>query len=97
MRRASGRWGGSMKSVKVPSKKLWKRCKFEEEPPINDEIQPIETFAKFESATNFKGFEALLSLALTTNCFTPMFKQKLDKHMMNWDDRLKRFSEMLTN
>ena len=26
----------------------------EEEPTINDEIQPIETFAKFESDTNFK-------------------------------------------
>ena len=30
-----------------------------EEPCIDDEIEPIETFAKFESATNFKGFEAL--------------------------------------
>jgi hypothetical protein len=28
-------------------------------PPIDDEIQPIETFTKFESATYFKGFEAL--------------------------------------
>jgi hypothetical protein len=30
----------------------------EEEPPINDEIQPIETFAKYERATDYKGFEA---------------------------------------
>jgi hypothetical protein len=28
-------------------------------PPIDDEIQPIETFIEFESATYFKGFEAL--------------------------------------
>ena len=33
--------------------------RIEEEPPINDKIQPIEAFAEFESATNFKGFEAL--------------------------------------
>ena len=31
----------------------------EEEPPIDDEIQPIETFAESESTTDFKGFEAL--------------------------------------
>ena len=30
-----------------------------EEPPINDEIQPIKTFGEFESATDFKGFKAL--------------------------------------
>ena len=28
------------------------------------EIQPIETLAKFESATNFKGFEALHNVVL---------------------------------
>ena len=32
----------------------------EEEPPIDDKIQPIETFAESESATDFKGFEAAL-------------------------------------
>ena len=31
----------------------------EEEPPIGDEIQPIETFVEYESATDFKGLEAL--------------------------------------
>jgi hypothetical protein len=60
-------------------------------------IQPIKTFVESVSATDFKGFEALPSLASTTNCFASMFKQKLDKHMMDWDDCLKRFSEMLTN
>ena len=30
-----------------------------EEPPIDDEIQPIETFDESESATDFKRFEAL--------------------------------------
>ena len=33
-----------------------------------------------------------LSSTLTTNCFAPMFKQKLDICMMNRDDRLRRFS-----
>ena len=36
----------------------------EEEPPIDDKIQPIETFAKSESATNFKTFEALHNIVL---------------------------------
>ena len=31
----------------------------EEEPPIDDEIQPIKTFVECESATDFKGFGAL--------------------------------------
>ena len=86
-----------MKLVKVPFGKLWKRCEFEEEPPINDKIQPIETFAEYESATNFKGFEALLTLTSTTNCFAPTFKRKLDKCMMNSEDRLRHFNETLTN
>ena len=30
-----------------------------EKSPTDDEIQPIETFVEFESATDFKGFEAL--------------------------------------
>ena len=32
--------------------------RIEEQSPIDDEIQPIEAFAQFESATAFKGFEA---------------------------------------
>ena len=46
-----------------------------EEPPIDDEIQPIETFVESESATDFKGFEVLRSLTSTINCFAPMFKR----------------------
>ena len=38
--------------------------RIEEEPPIDDEIQPIKAFAESESATNFKGFEALHSVVL---------------------------------
>ena len=33
--------------------------RIEEEPPIDDEIQPIETFIKSNRATDLKGFEAL--------------------------------------
>ena len=36
----------------------------EEEPPIDDEIKPIETFVESESATDFKGFEALHIIVL---------------------------------
>ena len=38
---------------------LLEMIRIEEEPPIDDEIQPIETFVEYESATDFKGFEAL--------------------------------------
>ena len=34
------------------------------EPPIDDGIQPIQTFAEHESATDFKGFEALHNIVL---------------------------------
>ena len=33
--------------------------RIEEEPPIDDTIQHIQTFAKSDRATNFKGFEPL--------------------------------------
>ena len=39
----------------------------EEEPPIVDEIQPIETFVESESAIDFKGFEALHNIVLDIN------------------------------
>lgn len=39
----------------------------EEEPPINDEIQPIETLVESESATSFKDFEALHNIVLHIN------------------------------
>ena len=41
-----------------------KTMQIEGEQPINDEIQPIETFVEFESATNFKGFEAPHNIVL---------------------------------
>ena len=68
-----------------------------EVPPIDDEIQLIKTFVEFESATDYKRFEARLSLTSTTNCLAPMFKRKLDICMMNCDDCLRHFNETLTN
>ena len=44
--------------------KVLETMRIEEEPPINDEIQPIKPFAKFESASAFKGFEALCNTVL---------------------------------
>ena len=38
-----------------------------EEPSIDDEIQPIETVVESESATAFKGFEALYNIVLDIN------------------------------
>ena len=36
----------------------------EEEPPIDDEIQPIKTFVESKSTSDFKGFEALHNIVL---------------------------------
>ena len=44
--------------------KFWKQMRIEEEPLIDDKIQPIETFVEFESAIDFKGFEALHNIVL---------------------------------
>ena len=38
--------------------------RIEEGPPIDDEIQPIETFVESDSATDFKGFETLHNTVL---------------------------------
>ena len=77
--------------------KVMKTMRIEEEPPIDDEIQPIETFAESQSATDFKGFEALLSLTSTTTYFAPMFTWKLERCMMDRDDRFRCYSKTLTN
>ena len=77
--------------------KVMETMRIEEEPPIDDEIQPIETFVESKCATDFKGFEALLSLTSTTTYFAPMFKWKLERCMMDCDDRLTCFSETFRN
>ena len=41
--------------------------RIEEEPPIDDGIQPIKTFAKSKSVADFKGFEALYNTTLDIN------------------------------
>ena len=38
---------------------VMERMQIKEGPPIDDEVEPIETLAKFDSATDFKAFEAL--------------------------------------
>ena len=69
-----------------------------EEPPIDDEIQPIETLVESESATDFRGLKLQTTLSSTsaTNCFALMFKRKMDICMTNCDDHLRHFSETLT-
>ena len=39
--------------------KVFKMMEIEEELPIDDKIQPIDTFVEYGMATDFKGFEAL--------------------------------------
>ena len=47
--------------------KVMETMRIEEEPPTDDEIQPTEIYVESESATDSKGFEALLSSTSTTN------------------------------
>ncbi len=44
--------------------KVVETMRIEEEPPIDDEIQPIETFVESKSAADFKGFETLHNIVL---------------------------------
>ena len=73
--------------------------RIEEEPPIDDKIQPIETLAQFESATVFKGYEALHIIVLDIDdqllCYD--VQRKLDRCMMNCNDHLRHFNDMLTH
>ena len=73
--------------------------RIEEESPIDVEIQLSRHLMNLKVLPTSKAlkFYTTLSLTSTTNCFAPMFKQKLDRCMMNCDDRLRHFSEMLTN
>ena len=82
-----------MKLVKAPSGKFGTIGR-----TYYNEIQPIKTFADSKSAIDFKGFEALHNTVLDIDDqLLPMSKRKLDRYMMNSDDRLRRFSESLTN
>ena len=78
---------------------VMKTMRMEGESPIDDEIEPIETFVEFGSATNFKGFEALHNIfsTSTTNHFALVFKRILYKCMMNCNDHFRCFNKMLTN
>ena len=59
--------------------KFWKRCELKKEPPIDDKVQPTETFVESKSVTMALKLYTTLSSTSTTNCFTLMFKRKLDK------------------
>ena len=50
--------------------------RIEEEPPIDNKIEPIETFVESESATDFKilNFYTALSSTSTSKCLAPIFK-----------------------
>ena len=70
----------------VPSKQTLGR-----EYEVNEGVQPIETFVASESATNFKGFEALHNIVLDIN------DQLLCSDVQTEAEQLRRFSETLTN
>ena len=57
------------------------RMRIGEEPLVDDEIQLNETFVESESATNFKGFEALHNIDNRLLCYDVQTKtgQMYDK------------------
>ena len=60
-KRALGReYELSASTIRKVMKTMW----IEEEPPIDDEIHPIETFVESKSAIDLKGFEALHNTVL---------------------------------
>ena len=71
--------------------------RIEEEPPIGDKIQHIETFVEFEVLPTSKALKlyATLSSTSTTNCFAMMFKWKLNNCMINCIDCLRRYNGTL--
>ena len=71
----------------------------EEEPPIDDKIQFSKTFMNLKVPPTSKALKLYIALSSTlmANCFVMMFKQKLDKCVMNCDDHLRCFLETLTN
>ena len=70
-----------------------------EEPPIDVEIQHIEIFFEFGSATDSKDFEALHNtvLGVDDQSLCSDVRTELNKCMMSCDDHLRCFSESLTN
>ena len=64
----------------------------EEKPPIDDKIQPIETFVESESATDFKGFEALHNTISNINDQLLCSNVQIEARQMY--DELRRLFEM---
>ena len=79
--------------------KFLETMRIEEEPPIDDKIQPIKTFAEPESVTDFKGFEALHNtvLDIDNQSLCSNVQTEVNRCMMNCNDHLRCFNKMLTN
>ena len=71
-----------------------KTMQIEENSLIDDEIQPIKTF---ESATDFKGFEALHNIVLDIDDQSLCFDVQTKLYKLYCDICLRYFNEMLTN
>jgi hypothetical protein len=78
-------------------RKVWDN---RENSTYNNEFHPIQThLLNLKVLPTSKALKLYMALSLTstTNCFASMLKQKLEKCMMNCNDRLRRFNETLTN
>ena len=73
--------------------------RIEEEPPVDDETNLSRHLLNLRVllTSEFLKLYTTQSSTSTTNCFAPMFKQKLDICMLKSDNHLKHFGETLTN
>ena len=69
-----------------------KMMRIEEKSLIDDEIQPIKTFVEFESATDFKGFEALHNIVLDID--DQSLCSDVQTEIVQMYDELRRLFEM---
>ena len=88
--RASGRWDGSMKSLKASSGNPAYRWR---NPVLLRHLLNLKALPTSKALQLY----TTLSSTSTTNSFAPIFKRKMNICMMNCDNCLRRFSKMLTN
>ena len=94
---ASGRWGGSIKSMKVPSWKLWKWCELKKNHLLMTKSSLSRHSLNPKVLLNSKALKLCCFWHQQLVALLQCSNGKLNKCIMNYDDRLRRFNETLTN
>ena len=77
---------------------FWEQCKLKNHLSMKkSSLSRCLLKLKVQPTSKILKLYTTISLTLTTNCFTLMFKWKLDKCIMNSDNHLRRFGESLYN